>query len=234
MEENNNIVEEKKKNNSVLVLIIAIIISLGIGLILGKILFNNTDNKTNNNENSNESNNTNNQNNTNTNTDNTTLKKLSGKIDLNSYCPNSGSCKKEIGIVTINNQELTLSIELNNINTESINGYILLGSKKINISDLSYYTLEKSYDGFEIYKDYLILYTSNLESMNYCTEGIKGYMMYIFDSNLNEVSGLAGYTLNNPFDDIKIEDDEVYYYALLATGDAIIYEKISFNDLINK
>lgn len=246
MEENNNIVEEKKekKNNNLLVLIIAIVISLVIGIILGKLLFNNGDdtpknNSTDNTINDNVENNNNTINdNTENSNENTEVNKLSGKINLNSYCSSNGSCQKEIGIITINNHDLTLSVDLNNINTDNVNGSISLGSNKINISDLGYITWAKSIDGFEIYQNYLILYTTSLKPEEHanCTEleGLKSYKMYIFDSNLIEVSGLTGYTLNNAYNDIKIENDYVYSYGMLNTGMALVYDKISFNDLINK
>ena len=166
------------------------------------------------------------------------LNKIEGKHSFSDYCPNTGSCKKNIGKISLNNQELNFSVDLENINTESVSGNISLGSNTKNVSDFTYYHSGLSLDGFEIYQDYLILYTSKLEKEKQANcqelEGLRGYYVYIFDSNLNEVAGLAGYTLNNGFTDFKIEDGYVYYYGELATGDAVEYSKISFNDLLQK
>lgn len=164
---------------------------------------------------------------------------LKGKISFNNYCSNSAICDKKIGNININNQLLKLSVNLENLNTENVSGNISLGSKDLNVSNLSYFASEKVFDGFEVYQDYLILYMSSLDTLkseNSDCEA-KGYVMYILNSNLEEVSVLAGYTPNNAFKDFKIENNYLYYYALSTKNDypaTLVYEKINFNDLSNK
>ena len=168
---------------------------------------------------------------------------LKGKVSLNDYCPMSGGCEKELGNININNQKLKLSVNLKNLNTENVSGDIILGTKKINISNLSYFEHEKVIDGFEVYQNYLILYTSSLDTIKNDKGNcqVRGYMMYILDSNLEEVSGLAGYTQNSAFKDFKIENDYLYYYGLSLgfstdseNPSTLIYSKINFNDLLSK
>lgn len=164
---------------------------------------------------------------------------LTGKINFNDYCTNNSTCEKEIGNININNQTLKLSVNIKNVNTENISGDITLGTKKLNISNLSYFGTEKVIDGFEVYQNYLILYMSSLDTMksNNSNCEVKGYMMYILNSDLEEVSGLAGYTKNSALKDFKIENDYLYYYALSTENGypaTLVYEKINFNDLLNK
>lgn len=167
------------------------------------------------------------------NTDN--ISALTGKIDINDYCPKTDACKKEIGNIIINNDILKLSVDLKNINNENASGFIKLGSKEIDISSiLSHYG---RLDGFEVYNNYLILYYSNFETMVMDNKDcqVRAYEMSILDSDLNEISGLSGYTKNNPLKDFKIENDYLYYYALKGMPIAILtYEKINFNDLLNQ
>lgn len=222
----------KKRNLNLIIIIIIVIVALLIGGICG--FFISQSMKSNSNENNIEENNNTNEIENNTND----VNKITGKHKFSDYCSNNGSCKKNIGIITIGDQELNFSIDLNNINTENVSGNISLGSNTKNISDLSYFQFGKSFDGFEVYQDYLIIYTSDLQKEKHANcrelEGLRGYHMYIFDVNLNEVSGLSGYTLNDAFTDIKIDNGFVYYYGMLATGNAVVYDKISFNDLLIK
>ena len=169
----------------------------------------------------------------------TVLKDLTeGKHSFNSYCPSTGSCEKDIGYITINNQSYKLSINMGNINTEDEYGRLYLDHKKINFEELNNFELSKSFDGFEVYQNYLIIYTSNLEKEEHsnCLElsDLRGYAVHIIDTDMNIVSELSGFTMNNAFTDFKIEDGYMYYYGLLNTGDKVVYDKISMDDLINK
>lgn len=224
---------DKDKSNINLYIIISIlcvlVLCLGGYIVYDKMVNNKEISSNNNTENTNINTDTKVENNSN----------LVGKISFNNYCTNNTVCEKEIGNININNQTLKLSVNFKNLNTENVSGYIILGSKKLNISNLSNFGTEKVIDGFEIYQNYLILYMSSLNTMknNSSNCEVKGYMMYILDSNLEEVSGLAGYTRNNAFKDFKIENDYLYYYVLSTANGypaTLVYEKINFNDLLNK
>jgi hypothetical protein len=235
MENSNDVVINEKSNNKnkanlIICIIIALIIGGCCGFFISQFMTSNSElNKNEENKNENKKDNDD---------SDSILNKISGKHKFSEYCNNASSCKKDIGIISINNQELKLSIDLNNTNTESVSGNISLGSNTKNLSDLSYFSMEKSFDGFEIYENYLIIYSSNLHKEEHANcqelEGLRGYHMYILDSNLNETSGLSGFTLNDAYTDIKIENDFVYYYGELNTGDAVVYDKIEFDDLVNK
>ena len=235
--------EEKKSNTSLYIIIVILcLLVLGLGgyIVYDKILDNKeVDTKENNKEKSDNDNTKK--------TDNTNdTSVLTGKIDINDYCPKTGDCKKEIGDIKINGNTLKLSVDLNNINTENVSGFIKLDSKEIDISKLRYYSMEKRFDGFEVYGDYLIVYTSDLETMETANKEcqIRGYMMYFLDSNLSEVSGLASYTKDNPLNDFKIEDGYLYNYALTSNipkdavnithTNVLIYEKTNIEKIINK
>ena len=61
----------------------------------------------------------------------------------------------------------------------------------------------------------------------------RGYSLYFLDYNLNYKGGLAGYTIDNPLEDIKVENDEIYYYALNTDVGALTYNKINIKHLLN-
>ena len=213
--------KEKKKGNIIpLLIIVIVVLIIVVGLILGKSINGNDKNKENNKE------------------ENTKLEKLTGKQEFSKYCNKSETCKKEIGIVTINNKDLKLSVNIENFNTNKMHGTISLGSNKLTLPGLEESSYTKSLDGIEVYKDYLIVYTSELKALEYasCDElnGIREYQIFVFDSEGKEKTGLTGYTIKNAFSDIKIEDDNIYYYSIASTGKAITYNKISFDDFLNR
>lgn len=163
-------------------------------------------------------------------------KEILNKFKFTDYCLDS-TCQKELGQVIIANKELTFSVDLKDLNSQNINGTISLGTKKVDITTLNQTSTEKI-DGFEIFNDYLIMYTSSIETTKSEDSGceIRGYQIHILDSDLNEISGLSSYTKNNPYDDLKIENNYIYYYALKMDSNQYVltYNKISFNDLLLK
>lgn len=232
--------EEKKSNTSLYIIIVVLcLLVLGLGgyIAYDKIISNkDTDTKETNN-------------NSNNKTESVNTKEestLTGKIDFNDYCPKTGDCKKDIGNINLNNKILKLSVDIKDVNTENVSGTINLGEKEIDISTLSYYGTEKRIDGFEVYQEYLILYMSSLETTKTASSNceIRGYMMYFLDNNLKEVSGLSGYTKENPMTDFKIEDGYLYNYALTSNipkdavnithTNVLIYEKTNIDKIINK
>lgn len=161
---------------------------------------------------------------------------LTGKINLNDYCTNNENCKKELGNINIDNQSLKLSIDFEYSDKKNIKGNITLGNKTLNLLDLSYFDSKNSFDGFEIYQNYLILYASSLDTLKNDNSKceLKDYTMYIFDYNLKEISSLKGYTQNNAFTDFKIENDYLYFYSLNGFTGILDYNKINFEDLLKK
>jgi len=234
---NEEIKSEKCKSNKVFVIVIvviAMVLTFGCGMILGhKLGDNKKDKKDKPNGNEVVDNNQGKKDN-----ENVQLDIITGKHSFSEYCPSTGSCKKDIGMITINNQNLKLSVDINNINTEDINGYISLGLKQIDVSKQG---SNKSLDGFEIYNDYFIIYTSNLdyEFYNYTCGDIKDlkyYTIILFNADLNKIIDAGGITPNNAFIDTKIEDNHLYFYSAgsndASSLDILYYDKISFTDFL--
>jgi hypothetical protein len=157
---------------------------------------------------------------------------LTGKISLSDYCGDATDCNKEIGDVKIGNQVLSLSVNIKGINKSNKSGEIILGDNKLDV-----YWLSKPWpiiDGFEVYKDYLIVYLSSAEvdgDRDLVDCDIRGYAIEIFDINLNKIMTYTGYTLNNALKDFKIEDGYLYYYEM--DRESMKYKKMKFDDFIS-
>ena len=130
------------------------------------------------------------------NSDNVTILK-NGKYSLKEFC-NEKKCKKNIGYVNLKGKQLLLSFDLYNLNSFDTKGVIKLGKNYINIEDFNYETELKIYstfEGFEIYDDYLILYIKSRMIKKKLNENIADvsrsyykYLVVVFDANLNRVN----------------------------------------------
>ena len=168
------------------------------------------------------------------------------KIDLQDYCINNTDCKKDLGEIEINNKKLKLSIDVTKFNVEGMKGYITLGSKKLDVSKIvDQYAKGSAIEGFEVYKDYLIIYRWGSKAEDMLTTDASScemwpYKMFIYNSDLEEVSALQGYSETSGLSSFEIKDGYLYYYELTLVdkedyrSPTMTYEKIKFSDLVKK
>lgn len=143
---------------------------------------------------------------------------LTSKTYLSSFCSNLNSCNKDLGIINLDGQDVTLSVNLTNLD-KNTSGSIYLNNNEITINSLKFTdNMSMTIEGFEIYDNkYLFIYAryEDDSALSSNKTPIHDSELKIYNKSGKYIGGLSGYTCGD-FNDYKISGTTLTYKSLMS------------------